>query len=433
VSADSGTSVATTLNNSGFLGVIGTRSRTAASQTPITITLTGAAAVGDFVHLTCELGANKTITGSITDTRGNTWVTGTVTSNSTTITLITAACIVTTALQVNDVVQFTPSSSTTRSAATLLRYSNVSTATPDTTGSAVGTSTAPSATAGGATPVANELVIGTCAFDSGATSVSTYTQGASFTKEDQENANGQASLNQHSAVEDRIITTTGTQTAAGTISVSGAWAANVSTYPIGPAVSDTTPPTPPNSIHATVNGQHSIILTWSGATDNIGVTGYNIYRGGVLAAAVPATPLSYTDPGLTPGTTYTYTIKSFDQAGNLSTTFSPSATATTTITVAGSLNAYIEHGKWWVDSPSDNSAANLPPGTANWTDQTGSTWKLIYPSTATSDLIAQALAMRPVQEQNWDSSVAVQDLIDQNTAKKIPQTPGNVTAAEVIE
>lgn len=55
-------------------------------------------------------------------------------------------------------------------------------------------------------------------------------------------------------------------------------------------------------------------LNWSSSTDNIGVTGYNIYRGGVLVGTSPTN--SFIDTGLTPSTTYSYVVKAFDAAGN---------------------------------------------------------------------------------------------------------------------
>jgi uncharacterized repeat protein (TIGR01451 family) len=55
-------------------------------------------------------------------------------------------------------------------------------------------------------------------------------------------------------------------------------------------------------------------LSWTAATDNVGVTAYDLYRGGVLVET--ASTLTYTDTGLTPGTTYLYTLKARDAAGN---------------------------------------------------------------------------------------------------------------------
>jgi len=70
-------------------------------------------------------------------------------------------------------------------------------------------------------------------------------------------------------------------------------------------------------------------LSWGGATDNVGVTGYNIYQGEVLLnPATSVTDAIYNVTGLTAGTEYTYTVQAVDAAGNESTN-GPSATTIT--------------------------------------------------------------------------------------------------------
>jgi chitodextrinase len=95
---------------------------------------------------------------------------------------------------------------------------------------------------------------------------------------------------------------------------------------------DLTPPLPPTTATATAVGDSQINLTWSGASDNAGITAYRIYRNGgsTPIATVGPTPTSYSDTGLTPVTTYTYTVRAVDAAGNVSDP-SPVATATTMV------------------------------------------------------------------------------------------------------
>ena len=57
-------------------------------------------------------------------------------------------------------------------------------------------------------------------------------------------------------------------------------------------------------------------LTWSASLDNVGVTGYRVYRGGQQIASRGATT-SYTDTSRPPGT-YSYTVRAEDAAGNVS-------------------------------------------------------------------------------------------------------------------
>src|SRR4030043_2004490 len=89
---------------------------------------------------------------------------------------------------------------------------------------------------------------------------------------------------------------------------------------------DTTPPSTPTSLSAAAISTSQINLSWTASTDNVGVTGYRIYRGGTQIATSAAT--SYQNTGLSPSTTYTYYVVAYDAAGNVSGQ-SNSASATT--------------------------------------------------------------------------------------------------------
>ncbi|MFD1713862.1 RICIN domain-containing protein [Amnibacterium flavum] len=71
----------------------------------------------------------------------------------------------------------------------------------------------------------------------------------------------------------------------------------------------------------------TIGLGWSAATDNVGVTDYEIYRNGALVGTSGGAT-TYTDRYLRLGTTYTYTVRARDAAGNFS-AMSPSVSGTT--------------------------------------------------------------------------------------------------------
>lgn len=82
-------------------------------------------------------------------------------------------------------------------------------------------------------------------------------------------------------------------------------------------VTDGTNPTTPGTPVESATTSTGVTLTWTGSTDNFAVTGYNVYRDAVLITTVAT--LTYTDSGLTAATTYSYTIRARDAAGNLST------------------------------------------------------------------------------------------------------------------
>ncbi|MFA5127365.1 MAG: MopE-related protein, partial [Patescibacteria group bacterium] len=106
---------------------------------------------------------------------------------------------------------------------------------------------------------------------------------------------------------------------------------------------DTQSPTTPTNLVATASGTQ-ISLSWAAATDNIGVTGYQILRsttsGSGYSQIATATNNYYTNTGLSAGATYYYRVRAQDAAGNLS-SYSNVASATissvpaTIVTVSG--------------------------------------------------------------------------------------------------
>ena len=95
---------------------------------------------------------------------------------------------------------------------------------------------------------------------------------------------------------------------------------------------DTTPPSAPTGVTVSGTSSSSASLSWTASTDNVGVTGYDIYRGTTLAGT--STTTGFTDTGLTASTQYSYTVKAYDAAGNLSTASAP-VTATTQASAGG--------------------------------------------------------------------------------------------------
>lgn len=101
----------------------------------------------------------------------------------------------------------------------------------------------------------------------------------------------------------------------------------------GSGSTDTVAPTAP-TLSASGTTSTSTNLSWSGATDAVGVTGYDVYQGASLIGSTAST--TYTVNSLSPSTTYSFTIRAKDAAGNISTA---SNTATVT-TLAGSTVTY---------------------------------------------------------------------------------------------
>jgi glucose/arabinose dehydrogenase len=88
---------------------------------------------------------------------------------------------------------------------------------------------------------------------------------------------------------------------------------------------DTQAPGAPGKLSASNVTQTSLTLAWDASTDNVGVTGYTVYNGSTLLGT--ATGTSFNVTGLTAGTSYTFTVRARDAAGNTS---GPSNAATVT-------------------------------------------------------------------------------------------------------
>ena len=86
-------------------------------------------------------------------------------------------------------------------------------------------------------------------------------------------------------------------------------------------------PSVPTDLSAEAVSSAQIDLSWSPSTDNRGVASYTVRRNGSRVATV-TDDTSYEDTGLTPRTTYSYTVEAVDLAGNVSGQ-STAATATT--------------------------------------------------------------------------------------------------------
>ncbi|MGH8611665.1 MAG: LamG-like jellyroll fold domain-containing protein [Gammaproteobacteria bacterium] len=118
---------------------------------------------------------------------------------------------------------------------------------------------------------------------------------------------------------------------------------------------DTSPPTPPSNLTANAVSASQINLWWNASTDNVGVMGYKVYRGGAQIATTSG--ISYANTGLASSTTYTYTVAAYDAAGNTSAQAS-SAAATTQGALPTSSLSITSYGATGNDTTDDTTAIN---------------------------------------------------------------------------
>ncbi|HWA09837.1 MAG TPA: putative Ig domain-containing protein [Opitutaceae bacterium] len=121
---------------------------------------------------------------------------------------------------------------------------------------------------------------------------------------------------------------------------------NIEEYFAGTAANnaDVTVPTAPTVLHIGSTTPTSASISWSGAVDTgagtNGIAGYNVYRNGVKLNSSLLTGTGFADTGLTAGSTYTYTIRTVDLAGNVSGASAGLTVVTPTSSSSGSLEVF---------------------------------------------------------------------------------------------
>ncbi|MDH6253722.1 hypothetical protein M2347_003449 [Chryseobacterium sp. H1D6B] len=123
----------------------------------------------------------------------------------------------------------------------------------------------------------------------------------------------------------------------------------------GSGGTDTIAPTAP-TLAASGTTSSSTNLSWNGATDNVGVTGYDVYQGSSLIGSTASA--AYTVTSLSPSTTYTFTVKAKDAAGNTSV----SSNSVNVTTLAGSTVTYCTAS---ASNTADERIGNVKFGTIN--------------------------------------------------------------------
>jgi hypothetical protein len=120
-------------------------------------------------------------------------------------------------------------------------------------------------------------------------------------------------------------TITGTTTSPLTYSTQGTFAivwtyndgnGNTATQNQTVVVADTIPPTASTGLTSSGTTSTTTNLSWTAATDNVAVTGYDVYRGATLIGTASGT--TYSVSGLTASTAYTFSVIAKDAVGNSS-------------------------------------------------------------------------------------------------------------------
>ncbi|BCB76115.1 hypothetical protein GCM10022251_67900 [Phytohabitans flavus] len=126
------------------------------------------------------------------------------------------------------------------------------------------------------------------------------------------------------------------------------------------------PPTAPGNLTVTAKSSTSVSLSWTASTDNAGVTGYQVLRGGAVVATTAGTSATVT--GLSPATAYSFQVTAQDAAGNTS---PPSNTVSVTTDPAPQPGGNLAAGR-----PATASSQTQSYGPGNVVDgNAGSYWE----------------------------------------------------------
>ncbi|MBO7934825.1 carbohydrate binding domain-containing protein [Streptomyces sp. S9] len=168
---------------------------------------------------------------------------------------------------------------------------------------------------------------------------------------------------------------------------------------------DTQAPTTPTGLTSTGKTSSSVSLSWNAATDNVGVTGYDVYNGSTRALTVSGT--SATVGGLSPSTAYTFTVRARDAAGNVS--GASSAVTVTTSAGGGGGTGFKQAAPYLYEGWGD------PPSVSTVMSATGVKW-------FTMAFMLDGGGCNPM----WDSSRPLTGGVDQSVINQIRAAGGDV-------
>lgn len=119
----------------------------------------------------------------------------------------------------------------------------------------------------------------------------------------------------------------------------------------GTCVLDSVPPSA-SVLAVTLITTNSLRLSWTAATDNLGVVGYEIFQNDILLTSTTSNVFQYDVTGLAANTIYSFYIKAKDAAGNLSA--SNTITATTNAAAADTTAPTVPANFWCVPVGADS-------------------------------------------------------------------------------
>ncbi|MBB5138802.1 endoglucanase [Thermocatellispora tengchongensis] len=172
----------------------------------------------------------------------------------------------------------------------------------------------------------------------------------------------------------------------------------------GEPVEDKSPPTRPGKPAVSDITGSTARVTWAASTDDVGVTGYDVYRGSTLAGTADGT--SFTLTGLSPDTDYTVHVVARDASGKSSPESESTAFTTTSAPAGGCSAAYKVANSWGGGFQAEVTVKNegaspITGWTVTWTWPGGQSISQVWNGTHT-----QTGANVGVRNVSWNGSLA---------------------------
>ena len=158
----------------------------------------------------------------------------------------------------------------------------------------------------------------------------------------------------------------------------------------GSVVYDLLAPSTPTGFVGVASSSTQINFSWNASSDNVGVVAYILYSGNSLSNILAASPTGLTLSGLSPSTTYTFSLAACDAANNCSNRSSPilvttlaTAAATTTSTTTTTTTSTTTTTTT-TSAPTTTTTTTAAPTTTTSTSTTTTTTTTVPTTTTTS-------------------------------------------------
>ncbi|CAL2080413.1 GEVED domain-containing protein [Tenacibaculum sp. 190524A02b] len=160
---------------------------------------------------------------------------------------------------------------------------------------------------------------------------------------------------------------------------------------------DTQAPSVPTNLSVSNVAQTTLTLNWNASSDNLGVTGYDVYQGTTKLGTTTNTSVNITE--LSAGTSYIFSVRAKDAAGNIS----ASSTAVNVTTLSNAISYCSSQGNRstheWIDNVELGGMKNATGDNGGYEDFTSKVATLVQGSS--NEMIVSAGFKSTAYTEHW--------------------------------